>query len=99
MTRPGTKELGTKELGTKEPCTKELGMTRLSMTALRCRAARLVRWVRWYVREVSGEATYDKYVAHARACDPTTRVMTRREFERSRTDAREADPRDGFRCC
>ncbi|WP_254705976.1 YbdD/YjiX family protein [Streptomyces vilmorinianum] len=55
--------------------------------------------VRWYVRELSGEAVYDKYVAHARSCDPAAEVMTRREFERSRTDAREADPRDGFRCC
>ncbi|MFI9581473.1 YbdD/YjiX family protein [Streptomyces sp. NPDC052236] len=74
-------------------------MNRLDMTAVKRRAVGWVRWVRWYVREVSGEATYDKYVAHARACDPVTRVMTRREFERSRTDAREADPRDGFRCC
>ena len=28
-----------------------------------------------------------------------TAVLTRREFERRRTDAREADPREGFRCC
>jgi uncharacterized short protein YbdD (DUF466 family) len=26
-------------------------------------------------------------------------LLTRREFERRRTDAREADPREGFRCC
>lgn len=63
------------------------------------RVRRAVDWVRWYVREVSGETVYERYVAHARSCDPTVEVMTRREFERSRTDAREADPREGFRCC
>ncbi|MFD0421873.1 YbdD/YjiX family protein [Streptomyces parvus] len=55
--------------------------------------------IRWYVRELTGEATYDRYVAHAKAHDPEAQVMTRRAFERSRTDAREADPREGFRCC
>ncbi|MEU9030847.1 YbdD/YjiX family protein [Streptomyces sp. NPDC048383] len=54
---------------------------------------------RYYVREFSGEAAYDRYVAHARAHDPQAGVMTRRAFERARTDAREADPREGFRCC
>ncbi|MFD9377250.1 YbdD/YjiX family protein [Streptomyces sp. NPDC059999] len=54
---------------------------------------------RFYVREFSGEAAYDRYVAHARAHDADAEVMTRRAFERARTDAREADPREGFRCC
>ncbi|KIF06650.1 hypothetical protein PL81_06355 [Streptomyces sp. RSD-27] len=54
---------------------------------------------RYYVREFSGEAAYDRYVAHARAHDPEAEVLTRRAFERARTDAREADPREGFRCC
>ncbi|MEU3312876.1 YbdD/YjiX family protein [Streptomyces sp. NPDC048387] len=54
---------------------------------------------RYYVREFSGEAAYDRYVAHARAHDPGAEVLTRRAFERARTDAREADPREGFRCC
>ncbi|MFE6833320.1 CstA-like transporter-associated (seleno)protein [Streptomyces sp. NPDC057705] len=54
---------------------------------------------RFYVREFSGEAAYDRYVAHARSHDPDAEVLTRRAFERARTDAREADPRDGFRCC
>ncbi|MFC9430692.1 CstA-like transporter-associated (seleno)protein [Streptomyces sp. NPDC056987] len=35
----------------------------------------------------------------AGAGDPAGGIMTRRAFERSRTDAREADPREGFRCC
>ncbi|MET9882534.1 YbdD/YjiX family protein [Streptomyces sp. NPDC006430] len=54
---------------------------------------------RFFVREFSGEAAYDRYVAHARAHDPEAEVLTRRAFERARTDAREADPREGFRCC
>ncbi|MFI5669066.1 CstA-like transporter-associated (seleno)protein [Streptomyces sp. NPDC051704] len=54
---------------------------------------------RFFVREFSGEAAYERYVAHARTHDPDARVMTRRDFERARTDSREADPREGFRCC
>lgn len=54
---------------------------------------------RFFVREFSGEAAYDRYVAHARSHDPHAKVPTRREFERARTDAREADPREGFGCC
>ncbi|MFC7304924.1 YbdD/YjiX family protein [Streptomyces monticola] len=54
---------------------------------------------RYWWRELTGEAVYDRYVAHARACAPGTEVMSRREFERERMDAREADPREGFRCC
>ncbi|MFJ2112047.1 YbdD/YjiX family protein [Streptomyces sp. NPDC087850] len=55
--------------------------------------------IRWYVRELTGESTYDRYVAHIRASCPDAPVMTRRAFERARMDAREADPREGFRCC
>ncbi|MGG8408920.1 YbdD/YjiX family protein [Streptomyces sp. 12297] len=55
--------------------------------------------IRFHVREFTGEAAYDRYVAHARGHDPDAEVMTRRAFERARTDAREADPREGFRCC
>ncbi|MFJ8074360.1 YbdD/YjiX family protein [Streptomyces sp. NPDC096176] len=62
-------------------------------------ARRAAGWARWYVREVSGESVYDHYVAHARSHDPGAKLMSRREFERSRMDAREADPREGFRCC
>lgn len=47
---------------------------------------------RFYVREFSGEAAYDRYVAHARSHDPDAEVLTRRAFERARTDAREANP-------
>ncbi|MEV7087142.1 YbdD/YjiX family protein [Streptomyces sp. NPDC093085] len=63
------------------------------------RVRHLAGRIRWYVRELTGESAYERYVAHTRACDPAREVMTRRAFERSRTDAREADPREGFRCC
>lgn len=55
--------------------------------------------VRWFWREFTGESAYDRYVAYARRRDPYSSVLSRREFERRRTDAREADPREGFRCC
>ncbi|WP_411101958.1 CstA-like transporter-associated (seleno)protein [Streptomyces sp. cmx-4-9] len=52
-----------------------------------------------HLKEFTGEAAYDRYVAHARSHDPAAPVLTRRAFERARTDSREADPREGFRCC
>lgn len=55
--------------------------------------------VRWYVRELTDETAYERYVAHLRGHDPAVRVPTRREFERMRTDQQESDPRSGFRCC
>ncbi|WP_030264284.1 YbdD/YjiX family protein [Streptomyces violens] len=61
--------------------------------------ARWARGVRWYVRELTGESAYDRYVEHLRRHDPDAPVPTRGEFERRRTDAREGDPRSGFRCC
>jgi uncharacterized short protein YbdD (DUF466 family) len=60
-------------------------------------ARRVLSGVRWYLREVSGESGYDRYVAHARRDHPDQPVMTRREFERRRQDEREARPR--ARCC
>ncbi|MFE3828115.1 YbdD/YjiX family protein [Streptomyces sp. NPDC059092] len=72
------------------------------MSGLRSRTEpvrHVARRIRWYVREFTGESAYERYVAHAGAGDPAGEVMTRRAFERSRTDAREADPREGFRCC
>jgi uncharacterized short protein YbdD (DUF466 family) len=57
----------------------------------------VVSGVRWYLREVSGESGYERYVAHVRRDHPAQPVMTRREFERRRQDDREARPR--ARCC
>lgn len=65
------------------------------MTGLR----RVLGRARYFVREFSGEAAYDRYVAHARRHNPDSELQTRRAFERARMDAREADPREGFRCC
>jgi uncharacterized short protein YbdD (DUF466 family) len=53
--------------------------------------------VRWYLREVAGESAYDRYVEHRRHEHPGEPVMSRRDFERRRQDAREARPQ--ARCC
>ncbi|MCX4905548.1 YbdD/YjiX family protein [Streptomyces sp. NBC_00878] len=68
-------------------------------SALHRAASRAVRGVRWYVRELTDESAYDRYVAHVREGHPDAAVPSRREFERMRTDRQEADPRQGFRCC
>jgi len=56
-----------------------------------------VKGILWYLREVSGEADYDRYVADARRRRLDTPLLSRREFERRRMSARDngADPR----CC
>ena len=60
---------------------------------------RAARSVRWYVRELTDESAYDRYVAHVRKDHPQAEVPSRRDFERMRTDRQEQDPRQGFRCC
>jgi len=51
--------------------------------------------VRWYLRELTGEAKWDDYVA---ACARAgTTPMNRRDFERARVDHAERHP--GARCC
>ena len=60
-------------------------------------ARELLAGVRWYLREVSGESAYDRYVAHMRREHVDQPVMTRREYERRRQDERDARPRT--RCC
>jgi len=66
---------------------------------MRSALRRALENVRWYVRELTDESAYDRYVAHVRRDHPQADVPTRREFERLRTDRQEADPRQGFRCC
>ena len=51
----------------------------------------------WYLREVSGEGDYDRYVAHARRNHADAPVLSRRDFERNKTKERETNPR--ARCC
>ncbi len=50
-----------------------------------------------YLREVSGETAYERYVEHRRQGHPDEPVMSRRDFERWRMDSRDANP--GARCC
>ena len=57
--------------------------------------ARAGRGLRWYVRQTTGEAKWDEYVAACRA--QGVEPMSRREFERHRADHREANPQS--RCC
>jgi uncharacterized short protein YbdD (DUF466 family) len=64
------------------------------MTAVLTRSWRAVRW---YVREVTGESAYDRYVEHERLGHPDRPVMTRGEFERRRQDLANARPQQ--RCC
>ena len=56
---------------------------------------RLLRAVRWYLRELVGEGAYDRYAQRHRACPTGTPLLSRREFER----ARQRDHRPGARCC
>ena len=67
------------------------------MTAHDVRAVvvRAGRGVRWYLREWSGEARWDDYLAECAAHGHAP--VSRREFERRRADARESAPMS--RCC
>ncbi|SDI12041.1 Protein of unknown function [Sinosporangium album] len=53
----------------------------------------LWRFIRWYLREATGEGEYDKYLARHCHGQP----LTRREFERRRSNLR--DKAAGMRCC
>ena len=50
-----------------------------------------------YLREVSGETAYERYVEHRRRDHPDEPVMSRRDFERWRMDRKDDNP--GARCC
>lgn len=56
-----------------------------------------VRWIRWYLRELTGEAEYDRYCAHHRRRHPDAPLPSRREYEVLRTHHRENHPQS--RCC
>jgi uncharacterized short protein YbdD (DUF466 family) len=61
------------------------------------RAQRACARLWWYVQELNGEHAYGRYAArHQEAGEP---VLSRAEFERARVDRRDADPREGGRCC
>jgi uncharacterized short protein YbdD (DUF466 family) len=58
-------------------------------------AVRAWRGVRWYLREFTGEARWDDYLRHCAEQGHTP--ISRREFERARSDAAEKNPIT--RCC
>lgn len=62
------------------------------MTATLLRAA---RGIRWYLRQLTGEAKWDDYLQGCSSRGETP--MSRREFERHRADHAEAGTRS--RCC
>ncbi|GLI00148.1 hypothetical protein Pa4123_54240 [Phytohabitans aurantiacus] len=53
--------------------------------------------IRWYLRELTGEAEYDHYVERHRRLHPEEPVLSRRDFERQRCDRRDHSPDP--RCC
>ena len=61
------------------------------------RMLRGLRAVRWYLRELTGEADYDRYLAHHRSTHPDGPAMSRREFDRLQWERRANTP--GNRCC
>ena len=58
---------------------------------------RACRSVRWYLREVTGESAYDRYVEERCRNHPGEVVLDRRSFERHRQDL--AGQRPQQRCC
>jgi hypothetical protein len=54
-----------------------------------------VQGLRWFLRQATGEAKWDEYLAR---CDERGTVpMTRRDFERHRAEHKERNPQS--RCC
>jgi uncharacterized short protein YbdD (DUF466 family) len=58
---------------------------------------KLLRHIRWYLRELTGEAAYDHYVERHRRTHPGVPVRSRREFERDRQNRQDGPP--DARCC
>jgi uncharacterized short protein YbdD (DUF466 family) len=57
--------------------------------------ARALKGVHWYLKELTGESRWDDYLRHCAEHGHTP--MTRREFERKRSDEAERNPVS--RCC
>jgi len=62
---------------------------------LRGRVVRAAQGLRWYVRQVTGEAKWDEYVE--RCARVGVAPVSRRDFERYRAQHREEHPQS--RCC
>ncbi|MBV1939376.1 YbdD/YjiX family protein [Streptomyces sp. BV286] len=61
------------------------------------RPRRWARAVRWYLRELTGEAQYDRYRERHLHDHPLAPVPSRRAYEAQRTRHREEHPQS--RCC
>lgn len=59
--------------------------------------ARAYRGIRWYVREVTGESAYDRYLQNECGGHPGKVHLDRRTFERRRQDLEDQRPQQ--RCC
>lgn len=55
------------------------------------------RALSWYVKEVTGEGDYERYVAHLRRTHPGRPVPSPREFWRQNYAEQDANPTG--RCC
>ena len=62
---------------------------------MRAALLRAGRDLRWLLRQATGEAKWDEYIALC--AEQGTEPMSRGEFERHRADHREAHPQS--RCC
>jgi uncharacterized short protein YbdD (DUF466 family) len=56
-----------------------------------------LRAMHWYLRELTGESAYDRYREQHEHNHPACPPLSRRDFERWRTDSTTAGP--GSRCC
>lgn len=55
------------------------------------------RGIHWYLRELTGETQYDRYLARHGREHPGREPQSRRDFERARVDRTDTGP--GGRCC
>jgi uncharacterized short protein YbdD (DUF466 family) len=62
---------------------------------MKAAALRAGHGIRWYLRQLTGEAKWDEYLERAQHEDVTP--MSRREFERHRSEHSEKNP--PARCC
>ena len=53
------------------------------------------RGIRWYLKQLTGEAKWDEYLARCRS--DGAEPMSRRDFERHRAEHQENNPQ--ARCC
>jgi uncharacterized short protein YbdD (DUF466 family) len=63
----------------------------------RTRLGRIGAGLIWYLRELTGEADYDRYVDHCRLHGSCVTPVSRQQFERLKWEDRAASP--GTRCC